>query len=553
MIAAPAAESVEYTISAESLGWFADRFAKIERRAARAGLAGSISWSEVSRQRREREDGLGSDTFVTIRVSGDSPRYGGWTLAATLAHAGEAGTIIRSVPSFDGKIHVAYRDATSETCDHCHSRRARLDTFLVANEETGEWKQVGRNCIANFLGLGDPHALVALADIWGNLVLDLEGREEQDRTGGMLIPEQINLDAALEYAAESVIRSGWLSRGKAREIGGLATADLALAAMFPGRGGNACRQPCRQPCPEHFTPSEQAVQMAAAALEWAPEWLAEEQARADRDGTDVSDYVHNMRVVLGGSTVTRRSFALGASLLAVWRRHQERQERERQERENAVPSAWVGAVGERITLTLTVQATREFASDFGTRTLITYHDQDGNVVKWWATGFHDPAEGTVETVDATVAKHEEYRGRKETVVSRVKPHVSKDAKKALAAARKAKRAEIAAAQAILDAAEADAKAVEAAAVHFENDDEWQGLQAAYLAADEECRPVLGEDRTEQIAEAPLVREALYLAMNERREAVGARWGQPEVLEAKARVRASRKVVDALERELYDLR
>jgi len=88
--------------------------------------------------------------FVKIRVVGETPKFQGWTFAATIQHLpatqqSTAFDIIRAVPGME--IPTQYRDAKrSQVCDHCQTNRYRKDTFIVRHDD-GTWKQVGRQCL----------------------------------------------------------------------------------------------------------------------------------------------------------------------------------------------------------------------------------------------------------------------------------------------------------------------------------------------------------------------------------------------------------------------
>lgn len=71
-------------------------------------------------------------TYVRVRVTGETPKYEGWTFAATIQHLpqtqiSEAFDIVRTVPGFE--IPVQYRDKSrAQMCDHCQTTRYRKDT-----------------------------------------------------------------------------------------------------------------------------------------------------------------------------------------------------------------------------------------------------------------------------------------------------------------------------------------------------------------------------------------------------------------------------------------
>lgn len=79
----------------------------------------------------------------------------------------------------------------------------------------------------------------------------------------------------------------------------------------------------------------------------------------------------------------------------------------------------VGKVGERVTLTCTVQFRTGFDTQFGWKSIVSMLDQDGNCVVVKSTSFH-AEKGETLTLKATVKEHGEYRGEPQTVLARVK-------------------------------------------------------------------------------------------------------------------------------------
>lgn len=82
----------------------------------------------------------------------------------------------------------------------------------------------------------------------------------------------------------------------------------------------------------------------------------------------------------------------------------------------------LGAVGERLDAEVTIRSMRDFASDYGTKWLVTMTTAAGHVLKTWSTGSFptevDP--GDTVTIRGTVKSHGDYRGLPETTLTRVK-------------------------------------------------------------------------------------------------------------------------------------
>lgn len=108
---------------------------------------------------------------------------------------------------------------------------------------------------------------------------------------------------------------------------------------------------------------------------------------------------------------------------------EERAERERIEAEIAAKKArsqYVGTEGEKITIEADLEAVIRYkvAGPFGqpeTRLLYKFRDSDGNALAWHtSSGRYIELEGERVTVTATIKRHSEYRGEKQTELLRCK-------------------------------------------------------------------------------------------------------------------------------------
>jgi hypothetical protein len=342
----------------------------------------------------------GADVFYMIEatVTGTTPRLNGWEFVATIQHAGEAGNVIRTVPTFIGTIPPTFRTA-DPYCDHCKFNRRRNDTFIVFNETEDEYRQIGRNCLADFIGGDNVAGTMAMAEMWSLVSDGMSGAADYWGLGRGA--RTFDLEELLAFAAQVVLTEGWVPKGKAEELGKTSTAELTLTAIDKAYKN-------RDPKPELF-PTTEAHALASKVLAWAPDWIERERS---------NDYVWNMSVVLASPYVPMRSVGLAVSAIGAYQRDMQRAV-ERAAKAQASPSQFLGSIGDKLTLTLTVKALRYIDNGYGT-TLVTFTDTEGNVVKWFASNPGKLTEGNTANVTGTVKKHEEWQGIKSTVITRAK-------------------------------------------------------------------------------------------------------------------------------------
>ncbi len=76
-------------------------------------------------------------------------RINDWSFVGTIEFT-ENGNIIRLADnSFEGKIPSKYLH-TPQICEHCGKIRNRKDTYLIYNDKTNEFKQVGSSCLLDY-------------------------------------------------------------------------------------------------------------------------------------------------------------------------------------------------------------------------------------------------------------------------------------------------------------------------------------------------------------------------------------------------------------------
>lgn len=82
-------------------------------------------------------------------------------------------------------------------------------------------------------------------------------------------------------------------------------------------------------------------------------------------------------------------------------------------------SEYVGEIGSREEFTLTVKKAIAIYGAYGTSTMHIMEDEDGNVFVW-TTAAKDLEEGATYVLKGTIKDHKEYRGVKQTVLTRCK-------------------------------------------------------------------------------------------------------------------------------------
>jgi hypothetical protein len=368
---------------------------KVNERAIERGFTGRLT-VVADRVEEERFDTLTGLTKTEVvyhtRIEGDAPAYGGWQFLARIDRVGESFTIA-TAPGVD---HVDRSLVRTGECDHCGHNRARKNTYLVRNVESGETKNVGTTCIKDFLG-------------WdANVVFFAEGDSAlAPEQGGSHFSPEFTLETVLAYAHAATRAFGWVRSGS---FSGRSTADWV-------RMGLGFWKISAKDAADMAKMREFAGEAEAAVAEVISFVLSDNFAGR-------STYVENLKAVFEGGIVGVNQIGLVASApQALVRFKESKVEREAAAtvQEAAKASEFVGTVGDKIQFNATITSIRYVESGFGTTVLYTMQGTDGNHYKWFASREALGDKDGIEVhLQGTVKKHDEYRGVKSTVVTRCK-------------------------------------------------------------------------------------------------------------------------------------
>lgn len=379
-----------WTLTPDELEATRKRFDKINRRAARRGFAGRLELHAEQTERTYRTHG-GEGFEVTeivykVRITGEAPRYNGWSLLATLDWDPHAGLVVRTAP---GVTSVDRGDLREGWCDHCQTTRHRKNTYLVGNDD-GRQVQVGSTCLRDFLGWDGRPVFICPDDVAEEIGFGSFG-------GG---PRSFTVLTVLATAWAVIKHHGYV---RSRETG--ATVQVVGALLDPRNEYD--RKAVREYAPY--------IQDAAAMGELIRDFILSDEFSGH------GEYVINLKAVAGAHLVTGRNLGLLVSAPQAWAKTQERtliRERERA----ALVNEHYGTVKQRVELRVRITSVRAGNDNgFGAPAIYTLVSEDGHVFKWfssqWALG-ETPTGEEYLALRGTVKAHGEWQGQKETVLTR---------------------------------------------------------------------------------------------------------------------------------------
>lgn len=329
--------------------------------------------------------------YYEVEVEGEA-KVNDWCFVATIEHKSN-GNIVRAyseaeVPDW------AY--TVEPKCDHCKTSHYRKDTYLVRNELTGEFKQVGRSCLADFTrGLSAEHAACLM-----QFMAEVDRATSFDSLGSYI--RYYDVREYLDYVAETIKQFGYTSKTKAYEMEVEPTAQKAADFMLRP---NACKYGDYEKVIAGVKSGINAKQIDEA-LSWA-------KGLSD----DEFGYLHNLKVACSCECCEPRDFGIIASLFTAYRRATEKAEAEQRAKAQKAVSEFVGEVGQRIQFTANCKCIARWSNDFGMCYIYKFVDATGNVMVW-KTG--KAIEDGEVTLKGTIKAHSIYDGEKQTELTRCK-------------------------------------------------------------------------------------------------------------------------------------
>ena len=343
--------------------------------------------------------------MVTATLNFEIPSIKGYSLVATLdifPGENENKVLISAVP--EKTVPVEYQSKNEIHCDHCGWKRNRHHSVLL--EKDGEYIEVGSTCVKDFFDGNDPrgfmfYASLKFEEIIGSL------KDDEDMVGGYGGRQiwSFGLKEVLSVTSAVIRKFGWLSKGKAYENGGEATAYKVFENVNPSADFIKYHKD------ELVIPDEKDIEASEACIEYFENLDAED-----------NDYLLNCTKIADLGYVPYKYLGFACSMIPSHYRVLH----EAEEKKNTLPSEFVGELGDRIkNIRVKVLFTKNIETYYGLSTLYIFQDALGNIMKSFYSGSKWEYDKDDEIlITGTVKKHETYNGKKNTMLNRV---IAKDA------------------------------------------------------------------------------------------------------------------------------
>lgn len=337
---------------------------------------------------------------VDVDVEGEY-KILGWIFVASLEWVPEARTNL--VKRVDNKLQIPECYLNSTDCEHCHSNRDRKYTIVIYNEQTNEFKQVGRQCVKDYIG-ADVEDYLSYLSLFQSMQewfsnLPKEGRTKEDAI--------FKTDDILAQTVEEVNHAGYVSQ-------------QTIANWYDRNGYDDAMCPLEKTSSQIYKIMNKVTGYASYELV-RPEYEVTDKTLSQVQNIkqfvdnlmDNNEYIHNIKALFKTEYVDNSKLGLVVSAVGYYLR----ETAARVEAEKESTSEYIGDIGDKIEFTSKPIVISSYENEYGVSVLYKFVD-DGNVIMWRTGKRLDP---DVEyTIKATIKEHSDFRNVKQTVVTRGK-------------------------------------------------------------------------------------------------------------------------------------
>lgn len=335
-------------------------------------------------------------------------KVNGWQFIASIDHL-DTGNIVKSAVS-SITLPEKYRTAKYTTCDHCHTSRYRKQTHIVYNENTKEFKQVGSSCLKVYTGL-DVTNIVAFADLF-NAISSYNGGEDMrdflDYGGFFDSDKYLNVRDEICLAYDIVNIYGYEKKSsKTSTVSRVAELEdyfNGYIAKYQPKKYRAMKETFGTKGMKFY--SDESYKKADEIIKYV---LSQKVT---------NDYMNNMHVLLENKTVERKYRSFIVSAVAVYNKGLEIEKEYQQKHVVDMTSKHVGSVGDRLNITIkSCICVTSWETEYGTTYIYKFIDVNDNIYTWKTTKV---VKNDVSSVIGTVKTHNDYKGIKQTELTRCK-------------------------------------------------------------------------------------------------------------------------------------
>lgn len=362
--------------------------------------------------------------FYVVEVEG-CVKIDGWELIALTDDVGEDKNRVRLLPSTKEDYPLINMVSKFHfeplACEHCNTNRRRKHTAWVRNTETGEFKQLGLECLKLYTG-GLSASQAAMYSTLFDRVDELSDYDDRIRSYGGTYMPLFPIEEVVSCAQALIDLTGFKSRSSVRDgYNQVATADEILDVLEYRRGtASSAQLGYINKLKSQYSDFANSLQDPNYKINDTDDCIDHLRKRPEFP----TEFETTLRQIFLTEYVSENDFGIIAAGVNTWNKYKIRLEKEQKQKEIAENSnsIHIGNKGDKIEVEISdVEYVTWFESLFGASFLYKFHDVSGNELIWWSS--REIADiGTWEgrIMKCTVKEHTERNGIKQTSVIRCK-------------------------------------------------------------------------------------------------------------------------------------
>ncbi len=356
-----------------------------------------VRGTEIREEYNEELDWKKFYKFILVEVEGTA-KIDNWECIAVLENH-NAGNIIRRINT---EIEIPERFKTTENiCEHCNTRRQRNNLYIIHNTETDEWKQVGGSCLKLYTGGLSMEYVTAYMD----------GITELEEFEGVVGHGKAYYDVReiLSYAVEVIGKTGYFNAQS------VLPTKYIVSILMRNNLGNAIREINKEFDGAKLDVRFSEIDFNKNGTENTIDAIIDYYKNLE----DNSEFVHNIKVMLKEGFVLPKNFGFLCYLPEGYAKHIQKEV----EKAKKVETKYFGEVGKRykdkVITDVTLVTTWE--TQWGVTYIYKITLEDGSILTWkTSNGLYLDRNEEYDKISFTVKEHKEYKGEKQTEVTRCK-------------------------------------------------------------------------------------------------------------------------------------
>lgn len=389
-------KTIELTINTLNLDYVKEKIEEFNRKAKRLNKQRlEVSYSNAYINATDKEDI--KELIDVIILQYEELIINDYKVIAKIDHTYPSKNFVKPYEQITAEQEKEYQHKNS-TCQHCNSSRKRNFTFILQNINTQEYIQVGKSCLKDFIGHDIENSL-RYFDLLEELQFNILNH------GGDKKIQFFSTIKVLNMVKEEIRKNGYKSSKQKYNGEVMTSTGDDVKIKINDIYSNIDKR-------KHFLPAvkPEAMQEIKTIINYI---LAYDTTK---ETEHLQEFYNNLQNILKYEYCKFKDVSILATTFVVYDMLKAKEEKEK----NNKISQHIGNIGDKIEIELTLESIYGYNTQYGYIHINLYKDAQGNVYKWSSKNILELEKGEFKKVKATIKNHEEYKGQKQTVITRCK-------------------------------------------------------------------------------------------------------------------------------------